>query len=359
MYPLAVRRTAIANTGWSAENGDAVIKSVIVAPPEPAAGLTGEDVRNLNTVRQHVMADNTKANYRSQWRRFAEWARARGVTALPATPAHVAAYLAERIERAGHKPATLRTAAAAIACIHRAAGMADPSAAPEVKRTLNGATRKAGRRQKQAPALTAEALARIRATADEPRPGRGGRPESRATAQHRGRVDVALISVMRDAMLRVSEAAELTWADIQADPDGTGRLLIRRSKTDPDGEGAVAFIAAPTMTRLVAIRDNAAPGASVFGLRRSQMTKRIKQAAQAAGLGAAFSGHSPRVGMACDLARVGIELPRLMTAGRWRSPDMPALYTRNETAGRGAVAEFYGDRRWPAGPGAAAPQTTS
>ena len=323
------------------------MKSEIVRPPEPADGLTEEDVRNLNAVLQHAMAANTKANYRGQWRRFAEWARARGVTARPAAPAHVAAYLAERIERVGHKPATLRAAAAAIACIHQAAGMADPCAAPEVRHTLNSATRKAGRQQKQAAALTAEVLARIRVTADTPRPGRGGRLESRAMAQRRGRVDVALISVMRDAMLRVSEAAALTWADIGTEPDGTGRLLIRRSKTDPEGAGVVLFLSASTMAALTAIREGAAPGASVFGLRRNQMTKRIKQAAQAAGLGTAFSGHSPRVGMARDLARAGIELPRLMTAGRWRSPTMPALYTRNETAGRGAVAEFYGDRRHP------------
>ena len=68
-------------------------------------------------------------------------------------------------------------------------------------------------------------------------------------------------------------------------------------------------------------------------------------AARAAGLGDGFSGHSPRVGMARDLVRAGIELPSLMTAGRWRTPVMPAHYTRNEVAGRGAVAQFYGHYR--------------
>ena len=83
------------------------------------------------------------------------------------------------------------------------------------------------------------------------------------------------------------------------------------------------------------------PYSSVFGLRPNQISRRIKQAAQMAGLGDGFSGHSPRVGMARDLARVGIELPSLMNAGRWRSPAMPAHYTRNETAGKGAVAQFH------------------
>ena len=329
----------------------AVTESAAGAPVGRGDGLTGEDVRNLNAVLAQALAANTKANYRGQWQRFTAWARDRGVRALPAAPAHVAAYLAERIERAGHRPATLRTAASAIACIHKAAGLADPCATGEVRRTLSGATRKAGKLQKQAAALTAAALALIQATVAQPRPGRGGRRESRATATHRGRMDLALISLMRDALLRVSEAAALTWADIGAEPDGTGRLLIRRSKTDPEGAGAVVFLSASTMATLVAIRNGAAPGARVFGLCRNQLATRIKQAAHAAGLGEQFSGHSPRVGMACDLARAGIELPRLMTAGRWRSPAMPALYTRNETAGRGAVAQFYGDRRQASGAG--------
>ena len=60
--------------------------------------------------------------------------------------------------------------------------------------------------------------------------------------------------------------------------------------------------------------------------------------------GAAFSGHYPRVGMARDLAASGTELPALMQAGRWKSARMPALYTRNEAAGRGAVAQYYARR---------------
>ncbi len=45
--------------------------------------------------------------------------------------------------------------------------------------------------------------------------------------------------------------------------------------------------------------------------------------------------------MARDLAAHGTELLALMQAGRWSSPKMPATYTRNEQAGRGAVARYY------------------
>ena len=96
------------------------------------------------------------------------------------------------------------------------------------------------------------------------------------------------------------------------------------------------------------IRNEETAKGSVFGLRPNQISARIKQAAQAADLGDGYSGHSPQVGMARDLARAGTELPSLMNAGRWRSPAMPAHYTRNESAGKGAVAQFHGCKRGPA-----------
>ena len=336
------------SNGRTETDGGSGSADTLIASPASVDQLTESDLGNLGELLDHEVARNTMRSYRSHWRHFHAWAMERGVSALPADSAHVAAYLAERIENLGHKPATLRVAAAAIAFVHRVAGMENPCARPEVKRTLRGATRKAGTAQKQARGLTADGLAAIQATAFDPRPGRGGSLESVQAAEVRGRLDIAILSLMRDAMLRVSEAAALTWGDIDAEPDGTGRLLIRRSKTDPEGEGAIAYVSVPTMAALASLRNEAAAGESVFGLQANQISKRIKNAAQAAGLGDGFSGHSPRVGMAQDLVRAGVELTSLMTAGRWRTPAMPAHYTRNETASRGAVAQFYRSYRRPA-----------
>ena len=308
-----------------------------------ARDLTIDDLKHLNEVLEHTVADNTRINYRAQWRRFVDWALLRKINPLPGEPAQVAAYLAERLEIDGHKPATLRASAAAISFIHRTAGLDDPCGTEEVRKILSGAARKAGSIQKQAEGLTAEALKAIIETACIPRRSRGGNYETDEGAKRRGEMDIAIISLMRDAMLRVSEAVALRWMDLHMREDGTGRLFIGRSKTDPKGKGAVAFVSAPTMNTLVPIRRDAVESESIFRLQRNQIANRIKQAALAAGLGSGYSGHSPRVGMARDLARAGTELPRLMTAGRWRSPRMPALYTRNETVARGAVAQYYGD----------------
>ena len=311
------------------------------------AGLAGSDASSLDSLLSHQIAPSTLATYRSQWRSFAAWAQHLGLRALPADPVQVAVYLAERIETRGHRPATLRVAAAAIAFVHRAARLDDPCASQEVRVTLKSATRKMGRSQKQAEALTAEVLAVIEANVHEPRLGRGGRLESTSTARRRADIDMALICVMRDALLRVSEAAALTWSDLETETDATGRLLIGRSKTDPEGEGAIAFVSASTMARLSLIRGGTRGTDNIFGLRPNQIALRIKKAAHTAGLGDGFSGHSPRVGMARDLARAGIELPSLMTAGRWRTASMPAHYIRNETAAKGAVAQYYDSPRRP------------
>ena len=81
--------------------------------------------------------------------------------------------------------------------------------------------------------------------------------------------------------------------------------------------------------------------APVFNLSPQQIGRRVTAAAKAAGLGEGFTGHSGRVGMAQDLVKSGVELPALMTAGRWKSSKMPARYTERQAADRGAVARYY------------------
>ena len=193
--------------------------------------------------------------------------------------------------------------------------------------------------------LTARHLAAIRATARLPRTGPSGRVEAEKTARRRGAIDIALIATMRDALLRRSEAVALTWADIEFLPDGTARLTIRRSKTDQEGEGAVQFVGTEATADLKAIRPRGsgdAVGQPVFGLRTGRsIANRIRAAAKAAGLEGDFSGHSPRIGMAQDLAEAGASTTDLMVVGRWVSHRMPARYAREQAASRGAVAKFY------------------
>ena len=304
--------------------------------------VSEEARRRITEALKQTLAPTTRINYMSQWRKWETFAGERGYPVLAADPVHLADWITQRADY-GQKPGTIRMGLAAVGSVHRQANLPNPAEDEGVRATMRGITRIAGRAQKQAVGLTVASLAAIRATACVPRTGRGGSLETAETAEARGHVDIALISLMRDGMLRRSEAESLTWGDLTEESDGTGRLTVARSKTDPEGEGAVLFVSVPTMEALRAIRPvDASAGDSLFGLSDDQIARRVTAAAEAAGLGKGFTGHSARVGMAQDLARAGTELPALMTAGRWQSPAMPARYTRAEQAGRGAIARFYG-----------------
>ena len=87
------------------------------------------------------------------------------------------------------------------------------------------------------------------------------------------------------------------------------------------------------------------PSTPVFGLSPRQIGRRVKAAAVNAGLGEGFTAHSGRVGMVTDLVKSGVELPALMTAGRWKSSRIPARYTERQAAHHGAVARYYQERQ--------------
>ena len=324
------------------------------APVGPLAdstpGLGAEHVGRIVEAAAESHSASTRRNYAAFWARFRDWAAAEGLEALPAAPETVAAYLAERAA-AGLSLSSLRTDRAAIRHRHAEAGHPNPAAHEGVRRVMRGLGRRAAREGRAAPrqaaALTAEGLAAIRATAQRRRAGRTGRTESRSTAFRRGIVDVALCAVMRDAMLRRSEAAALTWADVELRGDGTGRITVRRSKTDTEGEGAVLYVgkaAAADLRRLRELHRKDPDAAPVFRLTSGRaVSNRIGRAAKAARLEGRYSGHSPRVGMARDLVAAGAGVAAVQVAGRWASSRMPAHYARSELAARGAVASFYGE----------------
>ena len=296
-------------------------------------GLTAHDQRRIQEALDSSTSANTRRAYNQAWRRFEAWAADRGLGhPLPASPELVAAFLAELAEEAtaltprGKSVPTLRLTKSALAAVHRSTGHQDPTDNEGVRKVMAGIARANGRPQRQAKPLTETALAAVKATAKLPRKhqGRARRGESAPASERRGRVDVALLSVLRDGLLRRSEAAELRWGDVELQEDGVALLHIRRSKTDPEAEGAVLYVGQAAAQALQAIMPEDAgvvdPAAPVFGLSASQIGRRI------------------------DAAASGVELPELMTAGRWKSSRMPARYTERQTAGRGAVARYYQGR---------------
>ena len=308
-------------------------------------GLEAEDVGRVREALAASRSPATRRAYTSQWRVFSAWTEDRGLSSLPADPSVVAAYLTERAD-SDVSIATVQMSRAAIAAAHLDANLEDPCAHPGVRRTMSGLSRMLAKPALQATPLTSDVAAAIRATARRPRRLPSGRMETEATAERRGLVDIALVSVMRDGLLRRSEASTLVWNDIERMPNGTGRLIVRHSKTDQTSEGKVLYLSGTAISDLEAIRphDPVQGHTRVFSLSSSQIGRRIARSCETAGFPGVYSGHSPRVGMAQDLAASGAELPALVEAGRWESPTMPARYTRSQAAERGAVARYYNGR---------------
>ncbi len=86
--------------------------------------------RKANAFRAASKAPATVRAYTSAWRAFGAWCRDRGLAALPAAPATLAAYLADRADpESGRplKPVSLWQHAAAVAKAHKLAGLPRPA----------------------------------------------------------------------------------------------------------------------------------------------------------------------------------------------------------------------------------------
>ena len=281
--------------------------SLQIVPQSPwsAPALRAADQGVADTL-EAVLSDNTRRVYGAQWRLFTDWCDSVDLRSMPAEPLTVARYLAVRAGD-GAAVATLRLATSAIAKVHEWADHDFPGRDRGVREALKGWGRRLAKPQRQAGALTADVLAVIRLTAPKPR-ARGRGFEAAEQAAERARFDLALVAVLSDGGLRRSEAAALTWGDVQRWDDGSGRITVIRSKTDALAQGAVVAITPAAMRALDAIRPaGVASSKKMFGLSESQIARRVKAIAKAAGLAdwEFFSGHSGRVGMVRRMAQNG------------------------------------------------------
>lgn len=253
----------------------------------------------------YASAQMSAGSYSYQWKRFASWCRAHRKDPVPADPHDVAAYLQERAEKRS-RPSTLRVAAAAIARMHLDQGLDNPCGTEHVQSTLAWLTRNEKPSHPRVLPLDLDCYHAIRMTAHRPRPGRGGNMENERAARARGNLDLAMIGLMRDAMLRVREATELRWGDLDRLAEGTGRVTVQRLYHR--GENDVRMLSTDTMRLLDRIRGEAENHERIIDLSPNQIGLRIRAAARQAGLGNGYSGESPRMGMIKDLETMGVLL---------------------------------------------------
>ena len=160
--------------------------------------------------------------------------------------------------------------------------------------------------------------------------------------------DAALIRLMSDCLLRISEVVAVNIGDFKANT-----LTVRASKTDQEGTGETLYVCDATRNVLTQYQERAdiIGGALFRHIRRGdniQPTRLhphsarriIQKRANAAGVEGFISGHSLRVGSAVSLAQAGATVVDMQVAGRWKSSQMPAHYAKAELAERGAIARF-------------------
>ena len=131
-------------------------------------------------------------------------------------------------------------------------------------------------------------------------------------------------------------------------------MLIRRSKTDQEGAGRIAFVSADTLRRLdvwlAAAGITAGPlfvplgnARKAFRLQEADIARIFRRRAAAAGIAPeAIGGHSTRVGAAQDMVAHNLGMAAIQQAGGWKSPRMPARYGEQLEAKRSGAAILAG-----------------
>ena len=186
--------------------------------------------------------------------------------------------------------------------------------------------------------------------------------------------DRVLLLLGADLGRRRSEYAAMTVGDVRAAADGSGTLLIRRSKTDQAGEGRTKYVSAAAVDAVgawLALRRRQAGGrelattepllTSVDRFRRAggrlsddgirhvllgiarrglAILQPELTAAEITAQCRGLSGHSFRVGFAQDLTAAGEGLAAICQAADWKSPEMPTRYAEALAARSGAVARL-------------------
>ena len=286
------------------------------------ASGTGEAIRA-------DVSDNTLKAYEHATRKLEDWLDGRTLN-----DAVLAEYI-RFLHTEGKSPATINLLLSAVKWMAEYHGI-DNVAGPITKRIwsdIRGENRQGGRRR--ADGLTWDEVERVCTVAG-----------SSGTAA--GLRDAAMISLMSDCLLRISEAVAVDVEDI-----GEEGLQIHRGE-----RGDVLYICEWTRQLIIRYRwkSGIASGALFRRIRfQNHLTEdrlgvkgareAIRRRATEAGVAGSISGHSLRVGSAVSLAEAGATVNEVQRAGRWQGPTMPARYVREMPAERSPVERYKDGNR--------------
>ena len=307
-------------------------QQLIVIPPCAASVpmcLADAEIAAAIAYAEQEKSPGTRRAYASDWRAFSAFCDARGLEAMPATPGTAARFLSLQAD-SGLKASTIGRRAAAIAYFHKLAGHEPPTSSEAVRATVRGIRRTIGTApDRKAPAtadLILDMLAHCQPTLA-------------------GKRDRALLALGFAGAFRRSELVALQVGDLVEAPDGF-RVIIRRSKTDQEGEGqevaiphgykirpveavqawlAAAEISSGPVFRPV-LKGSRLQGAALSAHSAAQI---VKHYAVLAGLDpGSFAGHSLRAGFLTSAAESGASVLKMVEVSRHKSIDMLRTYVR-------------------------------
>jgi integrase len=169
-------------------------------------------------------APATLRAYASDLKTYQAWCAQHGLTALPATPEVVGAFLAAAGE--GYAMQTLRRRVAAIARASGVAGHPLDTKHPAIRETLRGIGRTHGSRGRRSAALTTKELKALSGICEL----------GLAGDRDRALLLVGFAGALRRSELVGLDVERLAWSD-----DGV-KLLLAKSKTDQEGAGAEVML---------------------------------------------------------------------------------------------------------------------
>ncbi|MCG7932944.1 MAG: tyrosine-type recombinase/integrase [Candidatus Thiodiazotropha lotti] len=272
-------------------------------------------------------------------RLFFDWCRARDLPVLPATPETISAFLVDQAEIKAKS--TVRRYLATIAKAHKIAGLENPVLHEDVTLSFERLYRDDTSEPDQSEGLRWEQLKVALSNLGEgPRSVR----------------DNALMRVMYDCLLRASEVRRLTLEGLSQDKNGYRLRVVRAKKRSKAQQGVIKYkyVHETTAAAIEAWCELAGitAGSLFRGVANSGQvleeplsTKGVNRAVQRIAKAADmdprdYSGHACRIGACQDMLAAGIDIGRVMLAGDWERPEMPAYYGRRLSQDQSGIAEL-------------------
>ncbi|MPM74201.1 Tyrosine recombinase XerC [bioreactor metagenome] len=289
-------------------------------------------------------ADNTKKSYHTDWQDFIKYCENIDTEYLPATVVTIVNYLTQLVEHA--KVSTITRRISAISQAHQTAGFTSPTHALPVRALMSGIRRAKGTAQEgKTPILVDDIKTMIAMLPDN----------------LLGVRDKALLLLGFTGAFRRSELVSLNIEDLAFSRERL-TVLLRKSKTDQDGQGTkkgIPYCLDSITCPVQAIQDWLNASGIVTGalfrainrhgqLQPGRLSDKavaliVKRSVEATGLNPNnYSGNSLRAGLATSAAMVGVEERVIMQQTGHKSVNMVRKYIRDGSLFRNNAVSHLG-----------------